>query len=608
MFTNVLSAQPSIQFHVPLHQNHPNATYDVAVSGAQTRLRQSTPPKGMARGGVQGRLVQPRQYVARPMQRTSAFPTQTNFTDFQPNRDGTVEHMLRRKTPNGTLAAGYDGDLADLDAGPHAIKHFLMPTSHENGSTTSQMDSSQDCAEHARPSLQKQPHTARGRSEHRKSRYMDYEKTDQSAESTFMNGGVAYSHQGVDSVLNQGGLVQHVPQYGTGQHVPTILQPMWPPCVGLTSMNNTGPYGPYWPDGAYVPYRPAPLKDPRFCHQPRVDSLPNVGNTVPYATWLGPREPNHQEHRDKLAVSPIYRENISAEEIELMDQRRHNELDTAPNQRWHRSPYHHDLARVDIDCENKGQWAVSDLHHALDATAPELTRQGNHAQFKEKVLTWAHKIYVSLLASIHHSRRNEPVGQYSEERQIAANLYPKPPNQAPLQPRIETTQVLAIQPMAQKSSQELAHSSSIIQPNFRVQTHTDHPSNNALVINEQLRQSQCFWRQTMSHPVQARKHYSVSTHLSHFQPSRSSNAPASNHSIEIQQEQTNIRAALNAMEMLSRLCSESDWQWTEGMLLGGCLAYGLGDLSRALKWYCKVLNCDSKYDVRRALGDIVTKI
>ncbi|KAL9584021.1 MAG: hypothetical protein Q9212_002362 [Teloschistes hypoglaucus] len=46
-------------------------------------------------------------------------------------------------------------------------------------------------------------------------------------------------------------------------------------------------------------------------------------------------------------------------------------------------------------------------------------------------------------------------------------------------------------------------------------------------------------------------------------------------------------------EQPPQLCQESGWEWIDGMLLGGCLAYGLGDFRKALKWYTKVLSCDS---------------
>jgi tetratricopeptide (TPR) repeat protein len=43
------------------------------------------------------------------------------------------------------------------------------------------------------------------------------------------------------------------------------------------------------------------------------------------------------------------------------------------------------------------------------------------------------------------------------------------------------------------------------------------------------------------------------------------------------------------------MCQETEWQWTDGMHLGGCLAYGLGNFQKALRWYTKVLEMDPKH-------------
>lgn len=40
-----------------------------------------------------------------------------------------AEHMLRRKTPNGTLAAGYDGTPVQWASKAPALKHVLLPVS-----------------------------------------------------------------------------------------------------------------------------------------------------------------------------------------------------------------------------------------------------------------------------------------------------------------------------------------------------------------------------------------------------------------------------------------------------------------------------------------------
>ena len=50
--------------------------------------------------------------------------------------------------------------------------------------------------------------------------------------------------------------------------------------------------------------------------------------------------------------------------------------------------------------------------------------------------------------------------------------------------------------------------------------------------------------------------------------------------------------AQTALEMLERMCQDSGWQWIDGILLGGCLAYGLEHFNVALHWYSRVLQCD----------------
>lgn len=52
--------------------------------------------------------------------------------------------------------------------------------------------------------------------------------------------------------------------------------------------------------------------------------------------------------------------------------------------------------------------------------------------------------------------------------------------------------------------------------------------------------------------------------------------------------------ATTALELISRLCAESAWAWVDGMLLAGCLAYGLGNYVDALTWYSKILERDVK--------------
>ena len=50
-----------------------------------------------------------------------------------------------------------------------------------------------------------------------------------------------------------------------------------------------------------------------------------------------------------------------------------------------------------------------------------------------------------------------------------------------------------------------------------------------------------------------------------------------------------------ALEMMERLCEQSQSGWVEGMLLSGCLAYALGDYHKAMFWYQTILARDKAH-------------
>lgn len=56
-----------------------------------------------------------------------------------------------------------------------------------------------------------------------------------------------------------------------------------------------------------------------------------------------------------------------------------------------------------------------------------------------------------------------------------------------------------------------------------------------------------------------------------------------------------LSRAKEALDMLTNLCDESGWCWIDGMLLGGCLAYGLEEYHKALDWYSKIIALDPKH-------------
>lgn len=126
-----------------------------------------------------------------------------------------AENMLRRKTPNGTLNGAYESNAHDAQA----LKHMLLPRN--------------DSLQRVPPQLPQ-----------------------------------------MDSMLHQIPYMQHMPAHVFhGQTVPSVLQPPFQqPGPTASGIDGRGPYGPYWNDGTYIPYRPAALRDSRFYGGQQIDA------------------------------------------------------------------------------------------------------------------------------------------------------------------------------------------------------------------------------------------------------------------------------------------------------------------------------------------------
>ena len=602
MFTGVLGAEQPHHFHSSSRSYRPFLRDDGPTNLARPRgpcsATQNNTDSGVAPQGV----VQPQQYVAHSLQRQLGLATQTPLGNSKSSSHDDAEHMLRRKTPNGTLAAGYDGDPTDLDARPNAVKRFLVPLSHEADSKKNQPGTPHAYTDCLLPSQLDQPYMVSPLDARGRPRRAEHPGQIRLVKSPSLNGSATYQDQGVDSVLNQGMFLQHDPNFANGQHVPTVLQPMWPPCIGLTSMNNTGPCGPYWPDGAYEPYRPAPVRDPRYYQRAGVDSVAGLNSASCNTTWLPLLEASHQYHHQEryggLDPSSTLKRRLHGD-IERSGQRGPYPFERDSVTFWQQNNDSLPIvnsARSRSEHDSQNQWGGSDLHCALRVTSPQPTNEGTHAQFKEKILIWAHKIYVDLLTFIHHSRRNERNDQHPGERHFPSKLYPKPPRQSLCQSSVETAQKPLDHHEWQISMLGSPLEVPLVPKRSDKMPHFGHPASHGYGAASNLRQSSSTGSRTWGQPFEAHKQQLFSTPIRQPRPFHSYDHSESAGSVQPQLEHPSAAAAIHAMEMLSRLCSESGWQWTDGMLLGGCLAYALGDLTRALKWYSKVLNYDPKYD------------
>ena len=542
----------------------------------------------LSRNATFRRRFEAQQQQAHTLQDLS-FPSNQLFSSIPYSNDNDAsEHMLRRKTPNGTLAAGYDGSPVEWAKRPHAMKHPMSRAAQTSRSSWSLATPfSKQSAAHSAASVAVGAEPQPGQQRHYSDVGIHTGHTDDGNLATNRK----YSGmtlEGMDSVLNQSSLHNHPFNFPTNYSVPTVLQTMWPPCPGPTSIQPPGPFGPYWPNGAYEPYRPAPLRDPRFqsgsWFQYKSPPPQTQPSNLQSRGWPGnldedvcdgiagptpPLDSNYQnETLDHGAVRRIQQETLP--------HAFHTELAPEKKQEVRASAYCFDS----VDGGFKNGFGTTPIQpHPINITG--------HAQFKEKILHWAHRIYCGLLASIEQTRREQ---QSNSAHTHGNSSYPQPPRR----------------PYPSWSSKQHKHNTLC---GDKVNLPADSPSvfGSPTHSLSDVAQGGNAYKREMSHLAPSPHEYSSHQTpegrihaqppwLTYHQYPRSQQAYSSYVPAQLAQDHcTNSpsAAAANAVEILSRLCQESHWEWIDGMLLNGCLAYGLGDYAKATKWYMKVLHRDA---------------
>lgn len=487
------------------------------------------------------RLQQPIQYP-HPLQTVkSPFPTSSYPHDSGSHVAG-LEHMLRRKTPNGTLAAGYDGRPVEWAKRRPANKHFIMPASISSGDAICQppgrqMGYDKQIAQRVPSSENPWRHN-----------------TDSNVK--------PFSALGIDSVLCQGSPSYLPGPHASGQQIPMMMQPMWPPCVGITSLNHAGPYGPYWPNGAFVPYRPAPIRDPRF--HTGLDERFLLDGTLTHAHTSNKSHlvPVTDSCRSRLPLmthgATSSQHTLAYGTYQLTDPGEISTRAYSNSLLNSKTSGHHPTFNPDAGPLS----TFSGL--STDAASPnQEDLVVTNVRYNEQILIWAHRVYMNLLSSRLPNRRT------GSNVQRPSHRYPP-------------EQILPQLPQGTSFGSRKLHNNDTIRPSrYSVDPQENDPTAYQTLNGNSSLLSQCA---LVSEPGFSGPHNSSGIHAKH------GSLPA----LQMEHDPSPTAAAICAIEILSRLGEESGWRWTDGMLLGGCLAYGLGEYTKAFKWYSKVLQCDPK--------------
>lgn len=468
------------------------------------------------------------------------------------------EHSLRRKTPNGTIDNGYDGSLAHLASGPPALKHLIVPANRKIYPT----------AVARRPSI----HSAGIPSPPVPSAGWQYEATLaanshgqpvdglSSAPATLGGWDFGQTHTGhTNSPADRTTLLQSTPQHNYHLAAPMqyVVQPGYPPTASPTVFNPaTFQQIPSWMGGGMAgDYRsPVPLT-PGFVQQSAVvDSA-----YIPTQSTIHPGLANGAP----LGITQPFRSHLLSHPLDDGFSRygqQHNLI---------HAPYR----RLEALTLGPGSPGLSDGG----------TSNGSpNARFKERALAQAHKSYADLLLYLNHAKKVQNAKAAPGPRPPSKMVvFPKPPKQ--LCPTINRGRPVSAHFVADPAS---IYSQQHVQrpPNpVRAYTYNGRPTDLQPIASpnglDQLASSRT--------PVLAEVIDNPGFHITQF-----ANVPHRTTSQEIGSPVANARSSL---EILTNLCEYSDWKWVDGMLLGGCLHYGLERYEVALEWFKRIMNLDEKY-------------
>lgn len=435
-----------------------------------------------------------------------SFPIRTSQSHRRPSTPASSlyrsypEYHLRRKTPNGTIDAGYDGSPTPLSHGPPPLKHLGLPRS----ATSTAFPPTAPAA------LPLRSHNLV--TDHRQSSLPGNQGVDD---------GGRHIHMGSAPwpfTSDMSGLP------GAFLESPQTLTPPGRQHQSVAYLDASGMF-----PSIYQPLLRANEYNVRaFCPPPVVmnDSLP-LGQIPLHAT---PSAWNHGNYVQPCESSLLgsAQQDIGPKSHKLVPEFMHHpsfdgsiEQDVTFNTPH---PRHSDIENIGLDPRRSIQ------HHSYSVEFPG--QQG----FREKVLVQAHRSYMDLLTYLQTSRRSQPGKANSGLGTVPKLLvYPKPPR----------------------------------------------PSLKILETGERG-VSTSFSERDRGRNYHLRG-YSSTHPLGSFNNSFSGG------------KMSTLSTAKSSLEMLNSLCEQSGWNWIDGILVGGCLHYGMEQYEEALEWFSRIITLDSSH-------------
>ncbi|KAF2127659.1 glycosyltransferase family 41 protein [Dothidotthia symphoricarpi CBS 119687] len=216
--------------------------------------------------------------------------------------------------------------------------------------------------------------------------------------------------------------------------------------------------------------------------------------------------------------------------------------------------------------------------------------QSENGQTRERVFAWAHRVYVDLLKFLQSTRKMHAHNQHGRPTS-RPHIYPKPPKQP-------GANFSSSANSGDSSSSDRRISSS---SNKRTgsQSGSERPSRPPFGSHQR---SSSAWSLSEMDRSMYRQPWQNASHQYHMPPTmpsvdlnrtlRRMSGSVTNVHQSLRHDTPPSMVAAAALEAITKHCEESKWKWIDGILLGGCLAYALGDYQKAQDWYKHILTLD----------------
>ncbi|KAF1992497.1 glycosyltransferase family 41 protein [Aulographum hederae CBS 113979] len=537
----------------------------------------------------------PQQY-AQPLQRQ--YSSEAQHGESAESRGGSTpkpaENMLRRKTPNGVLASAYDGSQGEK---PHTSKHILLPVSEnakENGTVLSQNASLE------LPVRPSSGNLSTNNISNRPESWPQNEVWDPGVQGGPSKRPRMMTQQPnlpqIDSMLQQ--MPQQTPWLNpNGQVFNGFVQQTLQAPPGPTASNSHGPFGPYWPDGTFVAYRPAAMRDPRY-----FSNVNMAGMSAENNGWQG-RPAHFPSHNGPYASQRGHSFSMPSNPFQGQPQVGHPG-GYGPQHHNYPSPFSPDLYGFRRNSsghfnESSGQSTPRGSFGPATTPMPDFGPQSPNIMSRERVFAFAHASYVELLKYINSTKKGGSYYHYDQgyHRYSRPSIFPKPPPQLNMDTLGSGS---ARTPTDSESRQSVFSTAQSHRPSgfFNPQQlHTRHE-------NASPYQTPTPWPQPQgpNDHQEASQWPSWHAHGGIGSPMPPTHPPGGYHTLRRSTttispfpDQSPSSQATIALHHLTELCNESNWTWVDGILLGACLAYALSDYTKSMKWNSKILEIDANH-------------